>query len=129
MRFVLGVLVTVLEYGKEMTKRSLEESDVRSGGELDQRAKEIIKEEMDGIFKEVVDDYIEEVMNVYINRLSHDEIDAIYGFYRSPEGKSFGSKLPAIEKEIFWIDARYLELVSERAVSRITERLSQEGYD
>ena len=119
----------IVAYGKEMTKRSLEESDARTGGELDERAKEIITEEMDGIFEEVVDDYIEEIIAVYVEHLSPDEIDAIYEFYRSPEGMSFGSKLPAIERELFWIDARYLELIAERAVSRITERLSQEGYD
>ncbi len=118
-----------IAYGEEMTKRSIEELNTKSQVELDKKAKDIIKEEIAGTLEEIIDDYIKEVVDVYMEFLTDGEIDAMYNFYRSPEGMSLGSKLPAIGRKIFWIDARYLELLSERAVSRITERLSEEGYN
>ncbi len=119
----------IVAYGEEVTKRSIKELNTRSQVKLDKKAKNIIKEVMVEILEEISDDYIKDVFDVYTEHLTDDEIDAIYNFYHSPEGMSLGSKLPAIGRKIFWIDARYLELLSERAVSRITERLSQEGYN
>jgi hypothetical protein len=58
---------------------------------------------------------------------TEDEVNAFYNFYRTPEGISLGSKLPEAWRKIFWIDARYLELMSEDAMARIAERLKQEG--
>ncbi len=119
----------IVAYGEEVTKRSIEELNTGSQVELDKEAKDIIKEEMAKALEELVDDYIKEVVDVYLEHLTDAEIDAMYKFYHSPEGMSLGSKLPEIGRKIFWIDARYLELLSERAVPRITERLSQEGYN
>ncbi len=119
----------IVAYGEEVTKRSIEELNTGSQVELDKEAKDIIKEEMAKALEELVDDYIKEVVDVYMEHLTDDEINAMYNFYHSPEGMSLGSKLPAIGRKVFWINARYLELLSERAVSRITERLSQEGYN
>ena len=119
----------IVAYGEEVTKRSIEELNTGSQVELDKETKDIIKEEMAEALEELVDDYIKDVVDVYLEHLTDAEIDAMYKFYHSPEGMSLGSKLPAIGRKIFWIDARYLELLSERAVSRITERLSQEGYN
>ncbi len=119
----------IVAYGEEMTKRSIEELNTRSQVELDEKAKDIIKEETAETLEEIIDDYIKEVVDVYMEFLTDGEIDAMYNFYHSPEGMALGSKLPAIGRKIFWIDAHYLELLSDRAVSRITERLSQEGYN
>jgi len=123
------VIGQIVAYGEEVTKRSIEELNIGSPIKLDKKAKNIIKEVMAETLEELSDDYIKEVVDVYLEHLTDAEIDAMYKFYHSPEGMSLGSKLPAIGRKIFWIDARYLELLSERAVSRITERLSQEGYN
>ena len=118
----------IVAYGEEVTKRSIEELNNKLQIDLDEKVQKYIKEEMENIFEEIVEGYIRDVADVYMENLAENEIDAVYKFYRSPEGMSFGSKLPAIGRKIFWINARYLELISERAVSRITERLSREGY-
>ena len=86
-------------------------------------------EESAAIVEEYVDDYIKELVDVYEEHITDDEIDALYNFYRSPEGISLGGKMPEISRELFWIDTRYLELLADSAVSRIEERLSQEGYN
>ncbi len=117
----------IIAYKEEMIKRSIEELDKDAIDDLSEKQKSIIVEESAAIVEEYVDDYIKELVDVYEEHITDDEIDALYNFYRSPEGLSLGSKLPAIWRETFWIDARYLELLSERAVSRIAERLSQEG--
>ncbi len=117
----------IIAYKEEMIKRSIEELSKDSVVELSEKEKSIMVEESAAIVEEYIDDYIKDIVDVYIEHITDDEIDALYNFYRSPEGISLGSKLPAIWRKIFWIDARYLELLSERAVSRITERLSQEG--
>jgi len=119
----------IIAYKQEMIKRSIEELDKDSIDDLSEKQKSIIVEESAAIVEEYVDDYIKELVDVYKEHITDDEIDALYNFYRSPEGKSLGSKLPEIWRKIFWIDARYLELLSERAVSRIAERLGQEGND
>ncbi len=119
----------IIAYKEEMIKRSIEELDKDSIDDLSEKQKSIIVEESAAIVEEYVDDYIEELVDVYEEHITDDEIDALYNFYRSPEGISLGSKLPEIWRKTFWIDARYLELLSERAVSRIAERLSQEGND
>ncbi len=94
---------------------------------MDEKKQDIIREELVGIYEEIIDDYISDVVDVYIKNLTDDEIDAIYKFYRSPEGKSIGSKLPEIKRKIFRIDTRYIKLISERAESRIDKRLSEIG--
>ena len=119
----------IIAYKDEMIKRSIKELNTALNKELDNQTKDIIKEETVEVIGELLDNYITDIADVYVEYLTDDEIDAIYRFYRSPEGISFGSKLSAIGRKIFWIDARYLELVSDRAVSRITERLSEEGYN
>ncbi len=119
----------IIAYKEEMIKRSIKELDKDSIDDLSEKQKSIIVEESAAIVEEYVDDYIKELVDVYEEHITDDEIDALYNFYRSPEGISLGSKLPEIWRKTFWIDARYLELLSERAVSRIAERLSQEGND
>ena len=112
---------------EERTKQAIEELSFSSVVELREKEKDMMMEEVAEIIKEYIDDYIKEIVGVYVEYLTDDEIDAIYNFYRSPEGKSLGRKLPAVWRKIFWIDARYLELVSEHASSRIRERLSPKG--
>lgn len=119
----------IIAYKEEMIKRSIEELDKDAIDDLSEKQKGIMVEESAAIVEEYVDDYIKELVEVYEEHITDDEIDALYNFYRSPEGISLGSKLPEIWRKTFWIDARYLELLSERAVSRIAERLSQEGND
>ena len=109
----------------ELIKRSINELKAYSNDKLDKKIQDIIREELVGIYEELIDDYISDVVNVYMKNLSEKEIDAIYRFYRTPEGKSIGSKLPEIHREVFWIDARYIKLISERSESRIDKRLSE----
>jgi len=112
---------------EERTKQAIEDLSNSSVVELKEKEKNIMEEEISEVVKEHVDDYVMEVVDVYVEYFTEDEIDAIYNFYRSPEGKSLGRKMPAVWRKIFWIDARYLKLVSEDASSRIRERLSQKG--
>ena len=119
----------IIVYQEEVAKRSIDELSANPGVKLDEKAKEIIAGEMAAVFQELIEDYIKEIINVHTEYLTDQEINALYNFYRSPEGTSLGAKLAAINGKIFWIDARYLELISKRSVSRIAERLSQEGYN
>ena len=111
----------------ELIKRTMIELKALSNNKVEEKTKNIIRVETVGIIEEIIDDYISDVVDVYIKNLTDDEIDAIYKFYRSPEGKSIGSKLPGIGRQVFWIDARYLELISDRAESRIDKRLNEIG--
>ena len=111
----------------ELIKSTIIKLKALSNNKVEEKTKNIIREETVGIIEELIDDYISDVVDVYKKTLTDDEIDAIYKFYRSPEGKSIGSKLPGIRRKIFWIDARYLELISDRAESRIDKRLSEIG--
>ncbi len=110
-----------------LIKRSINELKELSNNKLDKKKQDIIREELVGIYEEIIDDYITDVVDVYMKNLTNDEVDAMYRFYRSPEGKSIGSKLPGIHRKIFWIDARYIKLISERAESRIDKNLSEIG--
>ncbi len=119
----------IIVYQEEVAKRSIDELSANPGVKLDEKAKEIIAGEMAAVFQEIIEDYIKEIINVHTEYLTDQEINPLYNFYRSPEGTSLGAKLAAINGKIFWIDARYLELISKRSVSRIAERLSQEGHN
>lgn len=120
-----GFREQIVGYQEEMFRRSRELVEADADVELNEEVREIIAEESSKVVQEVVDDYIKEVVELYNEKLTENEINALYGFYQTSEGKSFGSKLPEISRETFWIDARYLEMISERAVSRIEERLSE----
>jgi hypothetical protein len=117
----------IVAYNEEMAKRFAQELSARSPAGLTEKQQQMIKDEVRGVSDEYVDDYIEEVIGVYLEVFTEDEVNAFYNFYRTPEGISLGSKLPEAWRKIFWIDARYLELMSEDAMARIAERLKQEG--
>ena len=117
----------IIAYKEELIKGSIMKVSDASDIEVDQKAKDIISEEISNIIEELIDDYIKDVVDVFSNHLTDDELNAFYNFYRSPEGISLGGKMPEISRELFWIDTRYLELLADSAVSRIEERLSQEG--
>ena len=119
----------IVAYKDEMVKRILEEIDTNPQMELDDKIKSIIVEESSKTFREIIDDYIDEIAEVYAKVFSDEDMDALYEFYRSPQGQSFGKKLPTFEREVFWIDARFLELITKRLEERITERMSEAGYD
>ena len=117
----------ILAYKEEMAKRFAEELSAKSPTGLTEKQKQMIEEEATGAGNEYIDDYIDEIVGVYLEVFTEDEIDAFYDFYRTPEGMSLGSKLPDAFRKIFWIDARYLELISDDAMDRIGERLKRDG--
>lgn len=116
----------IVAYKEEMAKRFAEELSEKSPNGLTDKQKQVIKEETTVAGDEYIDDYIDEIVGVYLEVFTDDEINAFYNFYRTPEGISLGSKLPEAFRKIFWIDARYLELISDDAMDRIGERLKQD---
>ena len=117
----------IVAYKEEMAKRFAEELNKKSPNGLTDKQKQVIKEETARAGDEYIDDYIDEIVGVYLEVFTEEEITAFYNFYRTPEGISLGSKLPEAFRKIFWIDARYLELISDDAMDRIGERLKQDG--
>jgi hypothetical protein len=117
----------ILAYKEEMAKRFAQELSAKSPSGLTEEQKHMVKEETAEAGDEYVDDYIDEIVGVYLEVFTEEEINAFYKFYHTPEGISLGSKLPDAFRKIFWIDARYLEMISEDAMSRIAERLKQDG--
>ncbi len=115
----------IIARSDELIKSSINELKAHSNNKLDKKIQDIIREELVGIYEEIIDDYISDVVDVYMKNLSDKEIDAMYRFYRTPEGSSIGSKLPEISRKVFWINARYIKLISERSESRIDKRLSE----
>ena len=116
-----------IAYQEEMAKRFAQELSAKSPSGLTEKQKQIVEEETTGASHEYIDDYIDEIVGVYFEVFTEDEINALYDFLHTPEGISSGSKLPDAFRKIFWIDARYLELISNDAMDRIAERLKQEG--
>jgi hypothetical protein len=125
MRFVLIALIVFFATDDGMADTSREDKIAYIVKTEDLRSQIIAREEERT--KQAIEDLSNSSVDVYVEYFTEDEIDAIYNFYRSPEGKSLGRKMPAVWRKIFWIDARYLKLVSEDASSRIRERLSQKG--
>ena len=117
----------IVAYKEEMAKRFAEQVSARSPTRLSDKQKEIIEQEVAGAGNEYIDEYIDEIVGVYLEVFTEEEITAFYDFYHTPQGKSLGKKMPDAFRKIFWIDARYLELISEDAMARIAERLKQEG--
>jgi len=117
--------IQIYGYLEEMMKRSIKELEAASNAKLSEKDKNLVMEVNASILDDVVDDYVKEVVELHSEHLTDEEIDAMYEFYLTPGGKSLGSKLPEIQRKTFWIDARYLELISQRAVSRLEGRLSQ----
>jgi hypothetical protein len=115
----------IIAYEEEVMKRAIAELNEYPQVNLSDEQKSIIMQENSKAMGEVIDNYIVEIIDVYLEHLNDRELDAIYNFYRSPEGKSLGDKLPAIKRKVFWIDVRYLELLTKRAVSRMKEKLSR----
>lgn len=107
----------------ETINESIKQLNAALHQELDEKSQDLIKKEMEQIVEELVDPFIADVVDVYLEHFTDDEIDAIYRFYQSPEGKSIGAKLPEIERQIFLINAGYLKIISDRAVSRLADRL------
>ncbi len=116
-----------IAYQEEMAKRFAQELSAKSPTGLTEKQKQIVEDETTGASDEYIDDYIDEIVGVYLEVFTEEEINAFYDFYRTPEGMSLGSKLPDAFRKIFWIDARYLELISDDAMARIAERLKREG--
>ncbi len=117
----------IVAYKEEMAKRFAQELNAKSPNGLTDKQKQLIKEEAALAGNEYIDDYIDEIAGVYLEVFTDEEINAFYEFYRTPEGISLGSKLPEAFRKIFWIDARYLELISDDAMDRIGERLKRDG--
>ncbi len=117
----------IVAYKEEMAKRFAEQVSAKSPRGLTEKQKEIIEQEVTGAGNEYIDDYIDEIVGVYLEVFTEEEVNAFYNFYRTPEGISLGSKMPEAFRKIFWIDARYLELISDDAMARIADRLKNEG--
>ncbi len=117
----------IIAYNEEMAKRFAERLSAKSPAGLTEKQKLIVKEEITGAGSKYIDNYIDEIVSVYLEVFTEEEITAFYNFYHTPEGISWGSKLPDAFRKIFWIDARYLELISNDAMDRIAERLKREG--
>ena len=115
----------IVAYKEEMAKRFAQELNAKSPNGLTDKQKQLIKEDAALAGNE----YIDEIAGVYLEVFTDEEINAFYEFYRTPEGISLGSKLPEAFRRIFWIDARYLELISDDAMARIGERLRRDRAD
>ena len=111
---------------EEMMFRSIEELDTLSDVKLSEKDKRIIMEENSAVVEDVIDDYLKEIVSLYREQLTEQEIVGLYDFYRTPDGKSFASKVAEIQRKAFRIDAHYIDLISERSVARVKQRLFQE---
>lgn len=119
----------IIAYSEQLIIRTVEELNKEPGIDLDENQKENIRKELKEIVADYIDDYVNDLAQIYNELLTDSEIDGLYNFYRSPEGISIGNKLPEAWSKFFWVDARYIQLLSERSVSRVTEVLSQDGAD
>ena len=90
---------------------------------LGDQSQEIIRAEMKDVVQELIEDYMSDVTNIYLENLTDSEIDAIYKFYQSPEGRSLGEKLPEIERQVHLVSLRYLKSLSEQSVSRLADQV------
>lgn len=117
----------ITAYSEQLIIRTVKELDKVPGLDLAESEKDNIRKELEQIVDDYLDEYINDLSKVYDEQFTDDEIDGLYDFYRSPEGISIGKKLPEAWAKFFWVDARYLELLSERSVARVTEVLSQES--
>ena len=116
-------------YARELIRQPLAQPQKDGAAELDGKIKAIIVEEVDKATQDVVDDYLVEVEKVISSNLSDEEITALYEFFLTDAGRSFGAKLKTIERDLYEVDARYLELLAERAQAGIKKRLTEAGYD
>ena len=116
-------------YARELVRQPLANPQSNEAAELDGKIKAIIVEEVDKATQEVVDDYLVEVEQIISDNLTDEEVTALYEFFLTDAGRSFGAKLQIIERDLYEIDARYLELLAERAQAGIKQRLTEAGYD
>ena len=121
-----NVRAQIVSYNEQLIIRTVEELIKQPGIDLDENQQDNIRKELGKIVEDYIDDYIKDMTVIYEEHFTDDEIDGLYNFFRSPEGISIGKKLPEAWSKFFWIDARYIQLLSERSVSRVTEILSQE---
>ena len=77
----------IAAYNDEMVKRILEGMDANPQIELEEKIKFIVIEESISIIKIITDDYIDKIAEVYVEIFSDEEIDALYNFFRSPQGQ------------------------------------------
>ena len=119
----------IIAFTEESIRKSIEDLSSQSGKEVDQNVQRIIAEETLAATDEITDDYIAEVIDLALKVYSDEEIDALYQFYKTPEGQSLGSKDPEFERQLFWIDTRYLDILLELLLPRIAQRLDQEGIE
>ena len=108
----------------EAINESIKQLNAALDQELDDQTRDMIRAQMKEIVQGLVDNYMMDVVNIYLEHLTDREIDAIYEFYLSPEGKSIGDKLPEIESQIYLINVRYLKLLSEQSVSRLADQFA-----
>lgn len=116
----------ILAYNEQLIIRTMQELDKHKNLNLDEQQKVAIRDELETIVQEYIDDYVRDISAVYDNHLTDDELNALYNFYRSPEGISIGEKLPQAWSDFFWVDARYIELLSKRSMSRVMDILTEE---
>lgn len=117
----------ITAYSEQLIIRTVEELDKDPRVDLSEGQKDNIRKELTKIVADYIDDYINDLSKIYDEQFTDKEIDGLYTFYRSPEGISIGKKLPEAWAKFFWVDARYIQLLSERSVARVTEVLNQEG--
>ena len=116
-------------YARELIRQPLANPQNTEAVELDGKIKAIIVEEVDKATQDVVDDYLVEVEQVISGHLTDEEVTALYEFFLTDAGRSFGAKLKIVERDLYEVDARYLELMAERAQAGIKKRLAEAGYD
>ncbi len=116
-------------YARELIRQPLANPQNSETAELDGKIKAIIVEEVDKATQDVVDDYLAEVEQIISDNLTDEEVTGLYEYFLTDAGRSFGAKLKIIERELYEVDARYLELLAERAQARIKKRLTEAGYE
>lgn len=110
---------------EELMLRSIEELNAISNVDLSEQERAMIMEENAIVMDEVIDDYLYDLVALYRKHLTDQEIGALYDFYKTPDGKSMASKIAAVERKAFRIDAHYIDLISERTLARVRTRLFQ----
>ena len=116
-------------YARELIRQPLGDPHSTEAAELDGKIKAIIVEEVDKAAQDVIEDYLVEVEQIISDNLSDEEVTGLYEFFLTDAGRSFGGKLKIIERDLYEVDARYLELLAERAQAGIKKRLTEAGYE
>ncbi len=111
-----------LEEGRSVATAELEKL---YPSELGEEMAEILDEELVKAIEESLDGYVSDVIDVYAEILDAEEVQAAHDFYTSPAGSSFGRKMPAISRRIYWIELKYSRRIAEVALERTWSRVER----